>query len=288
MGDSNKRSLITTSPEEMQRTPVKMSALDRSTAAAPTKVKSDRPLTIADLETLLRRHTLTLTEEITKSESRIKDEIGLRVGKLEDKVKVLEQQIIELEKKNYIPPVETTGLIEMRLERMERENRRNNISITGLNVKKEEVNEIITECLKGTSANNIQLRDIRVFHTNRGPKIIGRASSLEDKMRLFKEKQQLNYNGTPFFLDDDLTQEEQKIQFRIREIARSMRSKDQTTKIAYRKITINDKIYSLNRETNAFQDEEGNALEEKENFNSSKCLQPARITQNSRVEYTRS
>lgn len=178
------------------------------------------------------------------------------VGKIfEGRIASLENEIKTLNSRNTI--------LENRIERIEREQKKKNIVITNLKAPKEKVNEIIRDITSGTSAAQVQLTNLYVRKGKNGDKIMATCASYDEKILLMKEKPRMRFQNVPFYIDDELTVEEELIQFRARNLAREQKRKGGITKVAYKKIIIGDKVYTFNSVEDQFQDRNGTTLEER-------------------------
>lgn len=158
------------------------------------------------------------------------------------------QEYNELKKENIILNTRVAAL-ENRITAMEKENRRNNIVIKGFKATEErqlhceEVETFMESSLK----TKVKLTSIREIKRNTGlPIIIAKCESFEQKLQIMKAKNRLK--GTQFFIDDDLTSEERKVQSILRNMARDERGKGNSVKVGYRKLIINTEIWDWKEE----------------------------------------
>lgn len=133
--------------------------------------------------------------------------------------------------------------VKLKIEKIEKEKKKNNIIATGLPIKKNDKNQL-----------KVEMRILIVKLTETEPKI-RRAKNLSnktcliementtDKIKAMSYRNKLrNVEEHKRFLNNDLTKKEQKFQKKIREVEREEKGKGNKTKVGYMKLTINDKI----------------------------------------------
>lgn len=234
--EDRKRRLLETSPEENNQR-LKM---------VPQKEQLAIPVTKKDIAQLLQQQTEIIRKEIEVVHRKIMEEIQAKVDALEAKVDSLQIKNDHLNEKNK--------RLEDRLESSEREAKKNNVVITGMQA--ENATEAI-ENFKGLTkricGEELTIKNVRMFETRNGiKKIVGQLDSMEQKMRIMKKKRELIAIDKRVFLDDDLTREEQNVQKKAREVCDSLRKEGRSTRAGYRKICVDGKWMGWNRETGCF------------------------------------
>lgn len=244
-----KRDLKDTSPEELAGRQEKLlcegivrpSLLSNNTGTKPKTT----PLTtkMSELEMLLAKQTQLLREDILKSEERLKAQMTETMSVLQEKFELLAKENEQIKVVNK--------QLQQRIEDLEKRERRNRIVITG--IKAENVIEARKELnllTKRTMGKEVDLRDMRVFRTRAGPRVVAECSSFEVKMEIVKNKRTFKRDdGRPVFVDDDYTQAEQIHQRKLREIAKDKRSEGWKVSVGYRKINIDGKWFQFDEET---------------------------------------
>lgn len=170
-----------------------------------------------------------------KTEESLTNLFGQKIAKLEKEVTVLREKNEELEGK---------------VEALERQQKRKQITITNLRVKREEVPSTLEKAAKEAGAANINIRDVReIRQKSGGVKFVGELESFDEKKRLLKAKTKMQHNGERFFINDDLTKNEQLIQYKARRFAEATPG---TTAVAYGKVYVNGAEYRYNKEKDTF------------------------------------
>lgn len=132
--------------------------------------------------------------------------------------------------------------LEIKARKEEREKRKNNIIIKGLQTEHQntqrEVEKLIEEKLQ------IPAKTLDAFKINKPGKggiILVKMESWDKKQEMMKRAKKLK--GTEIYLDHDLTIEDRKIQYEIRSIAKEENKKGNKTKIEYKKLVIEGVLY---------------------------------------------
>lgn len=176
-----------------------------------------------ELKELLLDMKSTFTAEIRE----LKEDLKRREDKWDKERKQLETRITVLESK---------------VEKQERDRRRNNIVIKGMEIEDNQIKEGVEQLVKDKL--NIE---VKVKH---GYSVKGR----ENKKMLIVEMNAWGYKkeimdkkgllkGTKIYIDNDETLEERKIQAELRSIAREERKKGKEAKVGYQKIFIDGERY---------------------------------------------
>lgn len=133
------------------------------------------------------------------------------------------------------------------MERLEREKRRKNIVIQGLDIKtndeekmKEEVKQFLNKEL-GTE-----------LEVNRARKIGSRTciielDSLENKNKVMKNKGKLRNLGKKIYINDDMNKQEREIQKEIRNRAKDERKTGKVVKLGFQKMIVNNEEWIWNK-----------------------------------------
>lgn len=186
-------------------------------------------------------HANRIETKMMKIEERIEAcETNIR-STMENKITELETKVEELTTENTV--------LKKRIERLDKSQRRSNIKIVGLNVSKEEVQPIMATIMKKLGEEDLQLKDVVEIKTaTGGPKFVAKCDSIEEKRRIMSNKRKLAYNNKPVYVTDDLTQEEEEIQYKLRRFAETLGPRG-TSAVAYKRVYHGDKCYEYDEQT---------------------------------------
>lgn len=163
---------------------------------------------------------------------------------LETKIAALENTVTEVLAKN--------NELENKIQRLEKVQRKRNIVITGLDTNKEDAVSIIEDLMVQAGKEKAKIKDTWKIQLKSGKyKFIGTCDSFEEKQRIMECKRIMKHKGKPFYLDDDLTEEEQLVQYKARTFARE-NGVPGLTSVSYRKVWIDGECYEYNNKTGSF------------------------------------
>ncbi|XP_036145349.1 trichohyalin isoform X1 [Monomorium pharaonis] len=132
--------------------------------------------------------------------------------------------------------------VEVRLDKRERESRRNNIIVKGIKIGEGKVEETIKE-LWGEMGIEESLREVRrvggVDREGRGMMLV-KLGSLESKRRVMEAKKRLK--GRRERIDDDLTREERRARWKIEREADKEREKGKRVNVGYMRMWVDGKV----------------------------------------------
>lgn len=182
-----------------------------------------------DITESVRKVENGIGERIEDSETRIMNALECQVGELRGEIQVLKQR---------------NGELERRMERMERECKRRNAIITGIEAPPGAIGGIINAAIKKEGGiKEVELEVTGSFESKKGERIVRVVcKTQEDKRVLMKSKKCMEHRGRKFFINDDLTREEQAIQYKARCFAKERKGSGKAN-VAYKKVFINDKEY---------------------------------------------
>lgn len=182
-------------------------------------------------------------------ESKEMDElIGMMKVMMND-IKELKAEMVAKEKKWEKEKellINRLEILEDKVEKEEKEKRKNNVIIKGLhpgsqNVQKE-VEKMFAEKLKVQTG----ARDaFKISKPGKGDIILVKMESWAKKQEVMRASNLLK--GTEIYVEHDLTREERKIQVEIRKIAREENNKGKNTKIGYKKLIIEGEEYKWSK-----------------------------------------
>ena len=141
--------------------------------------------------------------------------------------------------------------LENRITVMEREDRKNNILIKGLDVASEEQLQCpdVEVSIESKLKTKAKLTAIREIKRNAGQRMmITRCETFEQKLQIIKAKNRLNWSQC--FTENDLTREERKTQAILRNMARGEKEKGKGIKVGYKKLIIDGEIWDWKGEEN--------------------------------------
>lgn len=225
--DDSKRKREETSPETSFR---------KSKKTARTPVKSGESM--SDFKEIKEMMTSLMQEvkEIRKENREYRED----VLKLREQNERMEGEIKHLRKK-----VERLELIEDKLEKMDRNDRRDNIIISGLTLEGGNGRDM-DRGLEQFIQQNLNV-DVRVLEASKiNDKMwVAKLESFQKKIEVLKNTHKLR-NGTyrRVYINSDLTKEERIVQKKIRERAVRERREGKNVKVGYQRLTIDGERYS--------------------------------------------
>ena len=209
----------------------------KKTARSPIKI-----------QTSTTRETASDMEEMMKIMKDIKEtmEKGFRdnnaeIIKLRAEIKENEQQW----KKDKKELEDKINKLENRIKQKERDDRRNNIVIKGIKVKGENIEAEVERMIKETVGVEIKVREAYKIAENQDRDIVlAKLEKSRHKNMVMRNKAKLR--GTDWYVENDLSKEEQEIQRVIVKRAKEERNKGARTTIGYRKLIIDGEKYMWN------------------------------------------
>lgn len=145
--------------------------------------------------------------------------------------------------------------LELRLDKIERQQKRNNIVVTGaIDNGSDRANNVIEQLLKNKLDLNMKVASAFRVKTRSGTKIIATMNSLDDKRAVMMAKKRLRVadNQTKIFIADDLIQKDEFIQYQARIFAKKMREEGKDAKIGFKKVFVNNMPYIWDTEQECF------------------------------------
>jgi hypothetical protein len=149
-----------------------------------------------------------------------------------------------------------------KMELKEREERKNNIVIRSLEEGEGEIRERVVKVLEEIGA-KVRIEDVRRVggkYGKEGGMVVVKLGSREQKREVMEKKKGLK--GKKIRIEDDLTWEERKIRWKIREIAEEERRKGGRVWIGYGKIRINEGWWRWDEEVGKLTNWKGEVREE--------------------------
>lgn len=140
--------------------------------------------------------------------------------------------------------------LETRLDRIERQEKRNNIVITGLITDQTNVKSTVNDFLNKQLKQNVSVIDAFEIKLETGKsKIIVKLASFNEKLNIIKAKKDLDDN---IFISDDLIKKDQFIQYKAREFAKAARKIKKEAKVGSRKVYVDGILHVWDESTETF------------------------------------
>ncbi|XP_043474887.1 DNA ligase 1-like [Leptopilina heterotoma] len=144
-------------------------------------------------------------------------------------------------------------------EKKERENRKLNIVLKGVEFSEEKIEEKVEEFIEKSLNVKINVVNAYVVRKNKddkkGKMVVAKLHSWDMKKQIMKKKKELQRG---IYIDDDLTEKERSIQQEVRRRAREERDKGKNTKIGYMSVQIEGKWLRWNDWEECFIEEGSN------------------------------
>lgn len=236
MSDKRKRGENGPSPTEQSRN--KMPNINRT----PTKQsQDDTPLSRVMLAELLKssleENAKLVFAKIEESEKNITSAVTEKVRELEEKVEQLSQENKELH---------------ARIERLERDQKRKNIVISGLQstAHPQQQRTVVKEFLETHLKEPVNVTNAYGFKLRSGEtKVVARLANLDQKSAIMRIKRSLPPN---IFINDDLTKEERESRAKGRRFAKENAAPGDRVTVRTGSVSINEKVYKFDKETDTF------------------------------------
>lgn len=164
--------------------------------------------------------------------------------KMRGEIKQLRERVEELE------------IIEKQVDRMDKAGRRDNIVLSGIEIKGNSSEEMANN-LEEFIQQNMQVETkIKEVHKINERMWMAKVESFEKKVVILKNKHKLR-NGTQknVYITSDLTEQERRIQKKIRERAEKERNGGKRVRIGYQKLIIENKKWVWNHQSQEIEQE---------------------------------
>lgn len=199
---------------------------------------------------------LIMMKDLTEGQNAIKQDIreikkeqkliSSEIHKLKEENENLRKENEDMKKRNEERDKEVI-LMKNTMERIEKENKKNNVIITGLTMDTYETDKL-REGAEKFIKQNLQV-DVKIKSATK----IGQMTCLielnhsKDKENIMKNKSKLKNVSGSVYINEDQTRRERERSKILREIARTEKEKGKTVKIGYNKITINGEVWRWNK-----------------------------------------
>ena len=134
--------------------------------------------------------------------------------------------------------------LEKRLEGMDRERRRNNVIIKGIDLGRHNLSETVDKLIKEKLNVETQVKSAVLMDRTDTKVIIVQLRDFQEKMKVMKNKYKLK--GLNIYMEDDLTPAERQTQYEIRQKAKEIGNMGKAVKVGYRKLIVDGEIYKWN------------------------------------------
>ena len=134
--------------------------------------------------------------------------------------------------------------LEKRLEGLDRERRRNNVIIKGIDLDGHNLSETVSKLIKEKLNVETQVKSAVLMDRTDTKVIIVQLRDFQEKMKVMKNKYKLK--GLNIYMEDDLTPAERQTQYEIRKKAKEIGNMGKAVKIGYRKLIVDGEIYKWN------------------------------------------
>ena len=204
------------------------------------EAKLPQEVQLADMDAVLKKLD-ELKTEANKNHADLKAEIAkmneeFQKAKIEWEKKAEEWRVEKVELGNRIKKLEE------KIERQDRDKRRNNVVIKGVQIEGNQMEEKVEELLRDKLK---IVAKVKKGYSVKGKDdkriIIAEMDSWENKKEVMKMKGLLK--DTNIFIENDQTYEERKIQAELRKIMKEEKEKGRKVKMGYQKIIIDEVRY---------------------------------------------
>ena len=190
-------------------------------------------------------------KEIRKENQEAKEEIK----SIRKENKELKEELQELKTK-----VGQMEILENKMERMEKENKKNNVIITGMEINNNNEEEIITKAEEIIKHLKIEAK-IKKAKRIKGTMCVIEMETFQQKLKVMEHKWKLsNIQSGKIFITSDLTERERQIQKEIKEIRDEEKKKNSNVKMGYQRLFVEGKKYIWNKEKKCLEDNTGKII----------------------------
>lgn len=182
------------------------------------------------------------------------------VKEMKNEQKEYREEIKQLKRENKLIKEENQSLrqkvteINKKIDNMERDKRRNNIVVQGIEITtptERKIKEEMENFIKDNLEIDIKIGNARKIGTNI---VLIELGDNNDKHKIMKNKNKLkNIKDKRIYINDDMTKEEREIQKRIRMVAKEEKQNKRHVKVGFQKLEIENKHFKWNKETNSLE-----------------------------------
>ncbi|XP_063907438.1 uncharacterized protein LOC135125710 [Zophobas morio] len=145
-------------------------------------------------------------------------------------------------------------VLENKMEKMEKENKKNNVIITGMEINNNNEEEIITKAEEIIKHLKVEAK-IKKTKRIKGTMCVIEMETFQQKLKVMEHKWKLsNIQSGKIFITSDLTERERQIQKEIKEIRDEEKKKNSNVKMGYQRLFVGGKKYIWNKEKKCLED----------------------------------
>lgn len=220
----------------------------RSPDKPETHLKPEESTEMEELKQIMISMSNELKNEIKNSCDQLK-KTNEEIKSLREEMKRREEEwrkereLWSCEKKNLLDRVKK---MEDKLERQEKNDKKNNIIIKGLDTEQRDIKEVTQEFVKKEL--NVEPKIREAYTVGKRRLIVVKLEDFHTKLAIMKKKSKLG--DKKVYIENDLTQREVSIQATIRAHARDERAKGNVARVGFQKLSINGQWYKWDHTEN--------------------------------------
>ena len=204
---------------------------------------------LSKLSAFIGQMSKELKDEIQKGKNEMKEEMKkVQRGNDELKEELRKTMMAWREEKEKMCEEITNlkarvELLEEREEKRGKQEKRNNVIISGMQIKPEEnLKKKVKDLCKSVVGSEVPVESVVCLGKDKKENdlVLVRFPSFNQKLNVMKKKCKLRNIQKAIYINDDLTEKEREIQGKIKEIAEGKRKEGKTVVIGYQKIKIDD------------------------------------------------
>lgn len=181
-----------------------------------------------------------MLEEI-KQIRKEQNELRKELEESNSEARALREAIKEMNQKweqKYVEMENKYNKLERRIENMEKEKRKNNIVVTGIEIveKDGEMEKQMEEWMNTELGVESKVKEVKRITQNR---TLVSIENFNGTLRVLRSKNKLR--GKKIYIDSDLTPQERDIQKKLRQTARKLREEGKNVKIGHMKLIVDGK-----------------------------------------------
>lgn len=179
--------------------------------------------------------------------SELKREMITEMKNQTDEIRQIKEEMKRKEEKwdsEKTELIEKINNLERRIDRQEKEKRKNNTILSGIKLEETNMEQNLKEFINKELEIDIKPKKCQILKNKQNKNMyLVEWESFEDKLMVLKKKYKLKSKSQQIFIESDLTPEERKIQWEVRMVANEAKKQSQNVKIGYQKIFIDGEEY---------------------------------------------
>lgn len=191
------------------------------------------------------KHLTSEIKEIKEEQREYRNEIRELKKEMDD----IKQSNRKLENENYEMKQELKNVMK-KIDQYEKEKKTNNVIVQGIPMKNSNPNklkETITDFMKKELGIDVKIDEAYKLSEKT---CLVKTTSRNEKMKIMQNKSKLRTVKPVIYINNDLTQEEMKIQKEILKIAKTEKTKGKNVQVGHQKLNIDGAIWKWNKEKN--------------------------------------